>query len=71
MVSCMCCADANLVLGRILPDFFPKIFGPREDEALDAEGARWGAIPAQRRRARRLLPCELQAWGKEPTLLLP
>lgn len=32
--------DANLVLGRILPDFFPKIFGPQEDEALDAEGAR-------------------------------
>lgn len=33
-------ADANLVLGRILPDFFPHIFGPREDEPLDAEGAR-------------------------------
>jgi hypothetical protein len=33
-------ADANLVLGRILPDFFPHIFGPKEDEALDAEGAR-------------------------------
>lgn len=32
--------DANLVLGRILPDFFPHIFGPREDEPLDAEGAR-------------------------------
>ncbi len=22
--------DANLALGRILPDFFPKIFGPKE-----------------------------------------
>ncbi|KAL4856136.1 5-oxoprolinase [Chlorella vulgaris] len=32
--------DANLVLGRILPDFFPRIFGPKEDQALDAEGAR-------------------------------
>ncbi|KAI8475487.1 MAG: Hydantoinase B/oxoprolinase-domain-containing protein [Monoraphidium minutum] len=31
--------DANLVLGRILPEFFPKIFGPGEDEPLDAAGA--------------------------------
>ncbi|PNH07233.1 5-oxoprolinase [Tetrabaena socialis] len=30
--------DANLQLGRILPDFFPKIFGPGENEPLDAEG---------------------------------
>ncbi|KAK2782477.1 hypothetical protein FQN52_000910 [Onygenales sp. PD_12] len=30
--------DANLYLGRLLPDFFPKIFGPKEDEGLD-EGA--------------------------------
>jgi len=27
--------DANLVLGRVLPDYFPKIFGPNEDEPLD------------------------------------
>lgn len=39
--------DANLVLGRILPQFFPAIFGPGEDEPLDAEGARWAA-PDQR-----------------------
>ncbi|XP_005062839.1 PREDICTED: 5-oxoprolinase-like, partial [Ficedula albicollis] len=26
--------DANLVLGRLLPDFFPRIFGPGEDEPL-------------------------------------
>jgi 5-oxoprolinase (ATP-hydrolysing) len=32
--------DANLVLGRILPDFFPKIFGPHEDEPLDGDTAR-------------------------------
>ena len=31
--------DANLVLGRLLPDFFPRIFGPREDEPLDAAAA--------------------------------
>lgn len=29
--------DANLFLGRLLPDFFPKIFGPNEDESLDLE----------------------------------
>ncbi|KAF7190774.1 hypothetical protein HII31_07933 [Pseudocercospora fuligena] len=29
--------DANLLLGRLLPESFPKIFGPAENEALDAE----------------------------------
>jgi len=32
--------DANLVLGRVLPEHFPSIFGPNEDEALDTEGSR-------------------------------
>jgi 5-oxoprolinase (ATP-hydrolysing) len=32
--------DANLVLGRLLPEFFPKIFGPGEDQSLDLDGAR-------------------------------
>lgn len=27
--------DANLFLGRLVPEFFPKIFGKNEDEALD------------------------------------
>jgi Hydantoinase/oxoprolinase len=27
--------DANLLLGRIIPDFFPKIFGESEKEPLD------------------------------------
>ena len=27
--------DANLVLGRLVPEFFPKIFGPNESESLD------------------------------------
>lgn len=27
--------DANLFLGRIVPDFFPHIFGPAENEPLD------------------------------------
>lgn len=27
--------DANLFLGRLVPEFFPKIFGPNENEPLD------------------------------------
>ena len=29
--------DANLFLGRLLPEYFPNIFGPNEDEPLDTE----------------------------------
>lgn len=29
--------DANLFLGRIVPEYFPHIFGPNEDEPLDPE----------------------------------
>lgn len=29
--------DANLYLGRLLPEYFPKIFGPKENEPLDYE----------------------------------
>lgn len=31
--------DANLVLGKIQPHHFPKVFGPRGDEALSLEAA--------------------------------
>jgi 5-oxoprolinase (ATP-hydrolysing) len=31
--------DANLFLGRLLPDFFPKIFGKNEDEGLDEKAS--------------------------------
>lgn len=27
--------DANLFLGRLLPDYFPHIFGPNQDQSLD------------------------------------
>jgi 5-oxoprolinase (ATP-hydrolysing) len=37
--------DANLVLGRIQPQYFPRIFGPRADQPLDLEAAR-GAMAA-------------------------
>ncbi len=32
--------DANLVLGRLQPDFFPHIFGADENQPLDVAGAR-------------------------------
>ena len=32
--------DANLVLGRVIPDKFPKIFGPNENEPLDLQASR-------------------------------
>ncbi|KAL9053426.1 MAG: hypothetical protein Q9162_004796 [Coniocarpon cinnabarinum] len=32
--------DANLFLGRLVPDFFPKIFGKNENEGLDADASR-------------------------------
>lgn len=32
--------DANLYLGRLLPELFPKIFGPSEQEALDVDASR-------------------------------
>jgi 5-oxoprolinase (ATP-hydrolysing) len=28
--------DANVMLGKLIPDFFPKIFGPAQDQTLDA-----------------------------------
>ena len=30
--------DANVLLGKIQPAWFPKVFGPKADEALDREG---------------------------------
>jgi 5-oxoprolinase (ATP-hydrolysing) len=32
--------DANLMTGKLIPDFFPKIFGPGQDQPLDAEAVR-------------------------------
>src|SRR6185436_18412114 len=41
--------DANVLLGKIQPSHFPKVFGPGADEPLDLEAARRGfAAMAQR-----------------------
>jgi 5-oxoprolinase (ATP-hydrolysing) len=41
--------DANVLLGKIQPAYFPKVFGPRADEALDRDGvaAKFGTLAAQ------------------------
>ncbi|OBA23088.1 Hydantoinase B multi-domain protein [Metschnikowia bicuspidata var. bicuspidata NRRL YB-4993] len=31
--------DANLYLGRLLPEYFPRIFGPNEDQSLDFDAS--------------------------------
>ncbi|KAL2343816.1 hypothetical protein Fmac_005101 [Flemingia macrophylla] len=32
--------DANLILGYVIPDYFPSIFGPNEDQPLDVNSTR-------------------------------
>ena len=32
--------DANVMVGKLIPDFFPKIFGPRQSDPLDAGAVR-------------------------------
>ncbi len=34
--------DCNVVLGKLRPEFFPKVFGPNGDQPLDAEAATRG-----------------------------
>ncbi|KAI9742373.1 MAG: hypothetical protein M1818_003906 [Claussenomyces sp. TS43310] len=36
----LCVTDANLVLGRLSPNYFPKIFGPDENQPLDLAASR-------------------------------
>jgi len=32
--------DANVMVGKLIPDFFPKIFGPEQNHPLDADAVR-------------------------------
>jgi 5-oxoprolinase (ATP-hydrolysing) len=34
--------DCNVLLGKIQPDFFPRVFGPQADQSLDREAAERG-----------------------------
>ena len=44
--------DANLMTGKLIPDLFPKVFGPQSDEPLD-DNDRAGALRSARARYRR------------------
>ncbi len=54
--------DCNVLLGRVRPEFFPAIFGPKGDRPLDAKivGERFGDLCAEVEKAtgRRLTPEE-------------
>ena len=41
--------DANVMLGKLRPQFFPKIFGPAQDQPLDADAVRdaFGELAAE------------------------
>jgi 5-oxoprolinase (ATP-hydrolysing) len=41
--------DANLMTGKLIPDFFPRIFGPAQDQPLDADAVReaFGALAGE------------------------
>ena len=41
--------DANVMLGKLIPDFFPAIFGPEQDQPLDADAvsARFADMAAE------------------------
>jgi 5-oxoprolinase (ATP-hydrolysing) len=45
--------DANVAVGKIQPTFFPRVFGPRGDEALDGEivNTRFAALAVEIERA--------------------
>ncbi|MDE2613463.1 MAG: hydantoinase B/oxoprolinase family protein [Burkholderiales bacterium] len=58
--------DANVMLGRIQPEWFPRVFGRRADEALDRDGvvARFAALAAEvRERSGRETSAESLAEG--------
>ncbi|HEX2555675.1 MAG TPA: hydantoinase B/oxoprolinase family protein [Microvirga sp.] len=38
----LCVTDANVMVGKLVPDLFPAIFGPNQDEPLDVEAVRSG-----------------------------
>ena len=41
--------DCNVMLGRLQPDFFPRVFGPQADQPIDAETVRRGFAELTRR----------------------
>ena len=58
--------DANLMVGKLSPEFFPKIFGPRQDQPLDADKRARGLRRARARDRRRA-----QRRSRSPTASSP
>ncbi|XP_052759152.1 5-oxoprolinase [Galleria mellonella] len=56
--------DANLLLGRLLPEYFPKIFGPSENEPLDREAT----VTAFKKMTENINSFLRQDGGKEMTM---
>ena len=42
--------DANVMAGKLIPDFFPKIFGPTQNQPIDADTVRAKICGARARR---------------------
>ena len=59
----LCVTDCNVLLGKLQPEFFPRVFGPNQDEPLDrdAVAAKFATLAGEiaRRTGRRPAPVEV------------
>ena len=59
----LCVTDCNVLLGKLQPEFFPRVFGPNQDEPLDrdAVASKFAALADEiaRRTGRRPAPVEV------------
>ena len=59
----LCVTDCNVLLGKLQPEFFPRVFGPNQDEPLDrgAVAAKFATLADEiaRRTGRRPAPVEV------------
>ena len=59
----LCVTDCNVLLGKLQPEFFPRVFGPNQDEPLDREAVagKFAALAGEiaRRTGRRPAPVEV------------
>ena len=59
----LCVTDCNVLLGKLQPEFFPRVFGPNQDEPLDrdAVAGKFAALAAEigDRTGRRPAPVEV------------
>ena len=59
----LCVTDCNVLLGKLQPEFFPRVFGPNQDEPLDrdAVAGKFAALAGEigERTGRRPVPVEV------------